>query len=87
MSGGEREAEQLRHELSQVRHYEDSPPKFEVGCILRQCEQDLVVDYHKIAQGTDAILSLACGCGVQSLADAFDPLPVIPALNTTCDGA
>src|SRR5210317_2100126 len=64
LSGGEREAEQLSRELSQIRHYEGPPPNFEVGCILRQCEQDLVVEYHKIPEGTDAILSLACGCGV-----------------------
>ncbi len=87
LSGGEREAQQLSRQLSQIRHYEDRPPNFEVGCILRQCEQDLVTDYHKIPQGTDAVLSLACGCGVQTLADAFDPLPVFPALNTTFYGA
>ena len=28
LSGGEREAEQLSHELSQMKHYEDPPPKF-----------------------------------------------------------
>jgi hypothetical protein len=87
LSGGEREAEQLCQEISQIRHYEGAPPSFEVGCILRQCEQDLVTEYHKIPPGTDAILSLACGCGVQTLADAFDPLPVLPALNTTFYGA
>jgi ferredoxin len=59
LSGGEREAEQLCHELSKVRHYEGVPPKFEMGCILRQC----------------------------AVADAHDPLPVIPALNTTFLGA
>ena len=42
LSGGEKEAEQLCHELSKVRHYEGAPPKFEMGCILRQCEEDLV---------------------------------------------
>ena len=87
LSGGEREAEQLSRELTQIRHYDGPPPNFEVGCILRQCEQDLVTDYHQIPPGTEAILSLACGCGVQTLADAFDPLPVIAALNTTFYGA
>ena len=83
LSGGEREAEQLSYGLSQIRHYEGSPPTFEVGSILRQCERDLVLEYQTIPEGTDAILSLACGAGVQTLADAFEPLPVIPALNTT----
>jgi hypothetical protein len=78
LSGGEKEAEQLSRELSQLRHYQGTPPQFEVGCILRQCEQDLVLEYQNIPTGTDAILSLACGAGVQTLADAYDPLPVIP---------
>jgi ferredoxin len=87
LSGGEREAQQLSRELVQVRHYQGPPPKFEVGCILRQCERDLVLQYQAIPAGTDAVLSLACGAGVQTLADAFEPLPVIPALNTTFLGA
>jgi len=87
LSGGEREAEQLSRELSLLQHYQGRPPKFEVGCILRQCERDLVIEYQDIPAGTDAVLSLACGAGVQTLADAFEPLPVIPALNTTFLGA
>ncbi len=87
LSGGEKEAQQLSHDLSQIRHYEGPPPKFEVGAILRQCEEDLVLEYQTLPAGTDAILSLACGAGVQTLADAYDPLPVIPALNTTFLGA
>ena len=88
LSGGEKEAEQLVHELSQIRHYDGTtPPKFELGCILRQCEEDLALEYQTIPDGTDAILSLACGAGVQTLAAAYDPLPVIPALNTTFLGA
>jgi ferredoxin len=87
LSGGEKEAEQLGRELAQIRHYSGTPPKFTVGCILRQCEQDLVETYQDIPAGTDAILSLACGAGVQTVADAVDPLPVLPALNTTFLGA
>jgi DNA repair photolyase len=43
----------------------------------------MVDEYQKLPVGTDAILSLACGCGVQTLGDVYDPLPVIPALNDT----
>ena len=87
LSGGEREARQLALELSHTRHYKGIPPAFEVGSILRQCELDLVSAYQKIDPDTDAILSLACGAGVQTMADAFEPLPVYPALNTTFFGA
>ena len=87
LSGGEKEAEQLSRDLSQMRHYQGPPPKFVVGSILKQCEKDLVNEYQEIPPGTDAVLSLACGAGVQTLADAYEPLPVIPALNTTFLGA
>jgi ferredoxin len=87
LSGGEKESEQLSRELSQIRHYQGPPPKFVVGCILRQCERDLVHDYQEIPPGTEAVVSLACGAGVQTLADELEPLPVIPALNTTFLGA
>ena len=71
LSGGEKEAEQLSRDLAKVRHYQGPPPKFVVGSILRQCEKDLVDEYQKIPPGTDAVLSLACGAGVQTLADAY----------------
>jgi hypothetical protein len=58
-----------------------------VDSILRQCERDLVLDYQALPEGTEAVLSLACGAGVQTLADVFEPFPVIPALNTTFLGA
>ena len=87
LSGGEKEAQQLGHELSKIQHFEGRPPKLEVGSILRQCERDLVLEYQEIPPGTDAVLSLACGAGVQTLADVFEPIPVIPALNTTFLGA
>ncbi len=87
LSGGEREARELARELSHIRHYRGAPPAFVAGSILRQCEQDLVAAYQEIPTDTDAILSLACGAGVQTLADTFEPLPVLPALNTTFFGA
>lgn len=87
LSGGEREARQLARQLSHPRHYKDGPPELVTRSILRQCELDLVEAFQEVEPKTDAILSLACGAGVQTLADAFDPLPIIPALNTTFLGA
>jgi hypothetical protein len=55
--------------------------------IQRQCERDLIKTFLEIPPDTDAILSTACGAGVQTLAETFEHLPVIPALNTTFLGA
>lgn len=87
LSGGDREAKMLALELGRKAHYEGRPPEIEIDTMLRQCELDLVKSYHSLPDGTEAVLSLACGAGVQTMADALDPIPVIPALNTTFYGA
>ncbi|MDM8556713.1 methylenetetrahydrofolate reductase C-terminal domain-containing protein [Desulfococcaceae bacterium HSG7] len=87
LSGGDREAAALVRELNCMVGTDGAPVSFEVGTILRQCEKDLVTSFYEVPPDTDAILSLACGAGVQTVGDAFEPLPVIPALNTTFIGA
>lgn len=87
LSGGDREARALARELSQHKYYQGQPPAMTVGTFLRQCEPDLLRAHLEIPEGTDAVLSLACGAGVQTVASVFDNLPVFPALNTTFLGA
>lgn len=87
LSGGDREAQMLSQELSRRTRREKAPPVITADNILRQCELDLIKAYHQTPEGTDAVLSLACGAGVQTMAEALDPLSVIPALNTTFLGA
>ncbi len=85
-AGGDAEAHDLARQLSHPKYYEDMPPEFSTDTIERQCEHDLIEAYLKVPPDTDAILSLACGVGVQIVADVFEPLPVFPALSTTFMG-
>jgi ferredoxin len=85
-SGGDAEARDLACQLSHPEHHPGVPPDLVVDTAERQCENDLIKSYLKIPADAEAILSLACGAGVQIVADAFDPLPVIPALTTTFMG-
>lgn len=87
LTGGDKEANALANALSQEFSEQECPTAFEVVTIERQCERDWLVEFLEVPEGTDAILSLACGAGVQTLADVFENLPVIPALNTTFLGA
>lgn len=87
LSGGDREAMALARELSNAEHFQQHPPILRVETFHRLCEQDLVKTYFRIPPDTEAILSLACGAGVQTLAAVFDRLPIIPALNTSFLGA
>lgn len=85
-AGGDAEAHDLARELSHIEHHRGMPPELVVDTIERQCENDLVQTYLKVPVETEAVLSLACGVGVQIVADVLEPLPVIPALSTTFMG-
>jgi ferredoxin len=50
--------------------------------IERQCEDAFIDGLAPQAAQYDAICSLACGAGVQALAERFPNLPVYPGLNT-----
>jgi len=86
-SGGQKEVEIL---VSQLRlAFKDAGLKIEVsGCsIERQCEPEMIEERAAEILKNDAVLSLACGVGVQEMARRFLPLPVYPGLNTTFMGA
>jgi len=55
--------------------------------VERQCEKEMVIEeLRDKMQDVEAILSMACGIGVQTVADVFEEKPVFPALNTTFMG-
>jgi ferredoxin len=87
LTGGDKEANILSEELSTSKYFKGTGPTFEVRTIERQCEHDLVESLLKIPSDCDAILSMACGAGVQTVAGVFRQIPVIPALNTTFLGS
>jgi len=53
----------------------------------RQCDPEYVEELAPFIDQADAVLSMACGCGVQEVARRFKNLPVYPALNTQFMGA
>lgn len=87
LTGGAKSADMLARQLSHPMYYKDRPPVLDALTIQRQCERDFVKAYFHIPPHTDAILSMACGAGVQTLAESFDSLPVIPAMNTSFLGS
>jgi len=55
--------------------------------IPRQCEPKFVDQMKDEASQYDAILSMGCGAGVQSIAENIGSIPVLPAMNTLFIGA
>ncbi|MFP4193387.1 MAG: methylenetetrahydrofolate reductase C-terminal domain-containing protein [Desulfobacterales bacterium] len=53
----------------------------------RQCDPEYVEELVNYVDGADAIVSMACGCGVQTIAARYREKPVFPAVNTTFMGA
>jgi ferredoxin len=87
LTGGDRAARQLTEALSNAFKEDKKLHIFESNMLERQCERDWIGPFFELPEGIDAILSLACGAGVQTMADAFKGIPVLPALNTTFIGA
>lgn len=53
----------------------------------RQCDPEYVEELVNYVDSADAVLSMACGCGVQTIAARYREKPVFPAVNTTFMGA
>lgn len=81
LAGGEREVAMLASVLR-------LSGKAEVleGTIERQCDAEFFDSVKDQAQSVDAILSMACGVGVQMAARIFPEKNVYPALNTLFAG-
>ena len=87
LAGGERETA----ELAAVLRLSRKDMEVVEDTIERQCDAEFFDSVREQAETCDAILSLACGVGVQMVARIFPDKPVYPALNTkfmgTNDGA
>lgn len=84
--GGNKEAELLASMLRMKATQEGVDIKIENSGIERQCEHEYYEKVDTVLKESEAILSTACGIGVQFTADKYD-IPVYPALNTTFLGA
>ncbi|MBW2472942.1 MAG: methylenetetrahydrofolate reductase C-terminal domain-containing protein [Deltaproteobacteria bacterium] len=85
--GGTKQAEVLASLLRMQAVQEGIEIQLDVGGIERQCEHEFFNSALDAVSSTDSVLSLACGVGVQFMAEKFKTTPVYPALNTTFLGA
>ena len=53
----------------------------------RQCDPEYVEELVSQIDEVEAVMSMACGCGVQEIARRFKTKPVFPAVNTEFMGA
>lgn len=87
LAGGEKEVGLLNKELTLARKVSGNPIKTGAVTVERQCDMEFLAELDDIVDQYDAIVSMACGAGVQFLAERFPEKPVLPAVNTTMIGA
>ncbi len=84
MAGGEKEARIL---CAAIRMSGKKIRTIESASIERQCDKEFLTEIAEKAGRSDLVLSMACGAGVQMLADCFPSKIVQPALNTLFMGS
>lgn len=85
-AGGERETEALASSLRLAMKQKKIKAEIEVEMNVRQCEWEFIEPLADKVEAADAVLSTACGVGVQFLAERFPEKRILPALNTSFMG-
>ena len=81
-AGGQKEVTLLNEDLSNSFPADHNPFQIDGFTIERQCNGSFYSDLDGMVKTYDAILSMACGAGVQFLAGRYPDKAVFPALNT-----
>jgi ferredoxin len=81
-AGGKKEVEILASALTMAFMKEARELEVKEATLERQCDHEYLEEIRKIIDEYDAVISLACGVGVQFLAEKYFRTPVFPGLNT-----
>jgi ferredoxin len=82
-AGGSREAAELAVSLRMSTKLEGESREITETTIQRQCEWEYLDAVRSDIEKADAIVSLACGIGVQAIAERFPDSWVVPGLDTS----
>jgi ferredoxin len=83
LAGGEKEVAVLNTEMDMARKLDKDPIELGSRTVERQCDQEYLAELDDIVDDYDALMSMACGVGIQFLAERFPHKPVLPAVDTT----
>ena len=85
-AGGEKEVAVLASALRLHFGRNGQAKEILTTTLNRQCDPEFLEDMAALAEKADCIMSMACGVGVQFLAERFRDKWVVPALNTKFGG-
>lgn len=85
-SGGKKEVAVLASALRMYFLNQGKDIKIDEVTLERQCDHEYLEEIRKMVDQYDAVLSLACGVGVQFLAEKYTRTPVYPGVDTSFMG-
>jgi ferredoxin len=81
-AGGKKEVEILASALKMAFMKEGKDLDVKEVTLERQCDHEYLEEIRNIIDQYDAVISLACGVGVQFMAEKYLSTPVFPGVNT-----
>ncbi len=85
-AGGKKEVEVLSSTIRLARAKDNNPIEIKEETLERQCDTEYLVLMRGYINNYDAVLSLACGAGVQYCAEMYKSKIILPAINTNFVG-
>jgi len=80
--GGQKETEALKADLAAIYKQDKARKGLKTSTIERQCNMQFLAELDDMVEEYDCLVSMACGAGVQYLAERFTEKPVFPGINT-----
>lgn len=82
-AGGEREVGVLASELKLSRAKDGEEIEVKEHTLERQCDHEYIDEIKSFVNDYEVIVSMACGAGIQYVAEQYPSKIVLPAINTT----
>lgn len=86
LAGGEKEASILATRLQLLRRRDNGDFQAFSATVERQCDREFLRLFRDHIHKADAVVSLACGAGIQFLAEMYPDTPVFPGVDTSFIG-
>ena len=86
LAGGEKEAGILASQLMLAAGNEKKEFVATAATVERQCDREFLELFKERVSQADAVISLACGAGIQFLAEMYPDVPVFPGVDTSFIG-
>ncbi len=80
--GGDKEVQVLSSTLRLAREAAGKNIEIKEVCLERQCDPEYLEPMRPYIEDYQAVLSIACGAGIQFMAEKFGKTPLLPGINT-----